>query len=122
MVTIGYLAGSAVTVAGAFCRRVLWVPVAVQTNCARFWSRQKSPVADVPRPGVRRAAQGVRGAVLVGRHAAKQSFRGDDPVLLGERNEAGGVGGLEQASRGDGAHDFLTVISSKLRLLRPPNE
>ena len=41
----------AVTLAGAVCRQVPGVPAAVQTNSARFWSRQKSPTIQEPEVG-----------------------------------------------------------------------
>ena len=69
-------------------------------------------LAHAPRPGGRRAIQGVRCSVLVRGQSAEWFLAGDDPVLLRQGHEAGGVADVEKAAGGDGAHVFLTVISS----------
>jgi len=61
-------------------------------------------VTGAPSSGGRWAIYSVRAAVLVGGDAAEELLAGDDPVLLGQGDEAGGVGDVEEASGGDGAH------------------
>jgi hypothetical protein len=59
-------------------------------------------IAHAPRPGGRWAVLGARAGVPVGGNAAEQFLRGDDPVLLGNGEEAGCVGHLGEAAAGDG--------------------